>query len=104
MGDIVDLKPVSLIENHEFISDMCRFSENILSENAIRKKYRMFDDTVWQQAGDDDELVRAIEAEKLRRVRDGSVKREKSQLLVIRAPYPGHHHERRQRCITATQN
>jgi hypothetical protein len=57
MGDIVDLKPVSLIENHELISDMCRFSENILSENAIRKKYRMFDDTVWQQAGDECKIM-----------------------------------------------
>jgi hypothetical protein len=84
MGDVIDLKPVSLIENHEFISDMCRFSENILSEKAIRKKYRLAESD-WEKLNDD-ELVRAIEAESLRRVRNGDCKRERAQQLVTKAP------------------
>jgi hypothetical protein len=87
VGDIVNLRgrPVPLEDDLEFISDMARFSESILSEKAIRKKYRLADD-VWEKLADDDNLVRAIEAESVRRIRDGSAKREKSQLLVVRAP------------------
>jgi hypothetical protein len=84
MGDVVDLKPASLIENREFISDMCRFSEGIVSEKALRKKYRLAESD-WEKLNDD-ELVRAIEEESLRRVRDGSAKKEKAQQLVVKAP------------------
>ena len=85
MGELVDLKPASLNDNQEFISDMCRFQESIVTEKAIRKKYK-FDEAAWEKLGNDDELVRAIEAESARRIRDGSAKREKSQLAVLRAP------------------
>ena len=85
MGEIVDIKPARLDENHEFVADCCRFQEGILTEKAVRKKYRLADD-VWEQAGEDDVLVRAIELESVRRIRDGSAKREKSQQLVIKAP------------------
>jgi hypothetical protein len=86
MGDVIDLKPVSLVENHEFVADMARFSESLLTEKAIRKKYRMFDNTVWEKLADDDDLVRAIEAESVRRIRDGSSKREKAQALIVKGP------------------
>jgi hypothetical protein len=88
MADIVDLKsrPAPTKDDLEFISDMARFSEQVLSEQAIRKKYRMFDDAAWQKLGADDDLVRAIEAESVRRIRDGSAKREKAQKLVVAAP------------------
>jgi hypothetical protein len=46
----------------------------------------MFDDTVWEKLADDDNLVRAIEAESVRRIRDGSAKKEKAQKLVVAAP------------------
>ena len=87
MGDIVNLRgrPVPLEDDIEFISDMARFSESILSEKAIRKKYRLADD-IWEKLADDDNLVRAIEAESVRRVRDGSAKKEKAQKLVVAAP------------------
>jgi hypothetical protein len=84
MGEVIDLKLTALVEDQGFISDMCRFSENILSEAAVRKKYRLTESD-WEKLNDDD-LVRAIEAESARRVRDGSVKRERAQLLVTRAP------------------
>jgi len=75
----------ALIDNLEFVSDMCRFAENILSEAAVRKKYR-FDETTWSRLGEDDELVRAIEEERVRRIRSGSAKREKAQQHVVAAP------------------
>jgi hypothetical protein len=75
----------SLISNHEFIVDCARFAEGLVSEQAVRKKYRL-DDTVWESLGNDDALVEKIEAEKLRRIRTGSFKREKSQQLVTKAP------------------
>jgi hypothetical protein len=85
VGNVVDLKPVSLIENREFISDMCRFSEGIIGEKALRKKYRLFDEAAWEKLNDDD-LVRAIDQELTLRIRDGSAKREKSQALIVKGP------------------
>jgi hypothetical protein len=84
MGEVVELKPAALIDNLEFIRDMCRFQEGIASEKAIRKKYRLADE-VWEKLNDD-ELVRAIEEESVRRIRCGDTKREKAQQLVVKAP------------------
>ena len=39
----------------------------------------------WEKLNDD-ELVRAIEAESVRRIKDGSSKREKSQQLIVKGP------------------
>jgi len=69
----------------ELIIDCVRFAEGLLTEAAVRKKYR-FDDDAWEALGSNDELVEKIEAEKLRRIRDGSAKREKSQMLITKAP------------------
>src|SRR6476646_9247349 len=43
MGEVVELHDqlVHLADNEEFIVDCCRFAENILTEAAVRKKYRM---------------------------------------------------------------
>ena len=86
MGD-VDLhgQPAGLEDNQEFIADCCRYAENILSEAAVKKKYR-FDEVTWEKLGSNDKLVEAIEAEKVRRIRDGSSKRERAQVLVTKAP------------------
>ena len=96
MGEIVDLKGqlAQLEDNQEFVADLCRFSEEILTENQVRKKYRLAEST-WSILGENDSLVEKIEAEKIRRIRDGSSKRERAQLLVG----PRRHHEfgRRQR-------
>ena len=50
-----------------------------------RKKYRLADD-VWEKLADDDALIRKVEEESARRIRDGSVKRERSQQLITKAP------------------
>src|SRR5215831_5684153 len=75
----------SLIDNLEFITDLARYAEGLLSEAAVRKKYR-FDEATWARLGEDDELVRAIKEEKTRRIRSGTAKREKAQQHVVRAP------------------
>jgi hypothetical protein len=82
MGDAVNSP---LIENHEFIADLARYAEGLLSEQQVKKKY-YFDDATWERLGEDDALVEAIEAEKTRRIRNGSTKRERARQLVVRAP------------------
>jgi hypothetical protein len=77
--------PESLLKDYNFLADMARFSENLASEASIRKKYNFTQET-WERLGSDDELFMAIENEKLRRIRDGSAKREKAQQLVVKAP------------------
>jgi hypothetical protein len=77
--------PTSLIENHDFIADCARYAEGLLSEKEVKQKHH-FDDDTWAQLGENDALVEAIEAEKLRRIRNGSTKRERAQKLVAQAP------------------
>jgi hypothetical protein len=87
MGDVVNF-PISLDneQGRALILDLARYREGgLITEAAIRKKYRLADE-VWGKLGDDDELIRKVEEESTRRIRDGSAKREKSQQLVIRAP------------------
>jgi len=57
----------------------------LLSEEAVRRKY-CFDDGAWGKLGDNEALIEAIEAEKIRRVRDGSAARERAQQLFATAP------------------
>jgi hypothetical protein len=87
MGEIVELpvQPAHPEDNQEFVVDCCRFAENILSEAAVKKKYH-FDDATWERLGNNESLIEKIEAEKRRRIRDGSTKRERAQQLVVQAP------------------
>jgi hypothetical protein len=75
-----------LIENNEFIEDMARYSSGVLTEAQVKRKYRRFDDDIWEKLGSDDQLVDAIDARKLERIRDGRTKRELAQLHVVEAP------------------
>jgi hypothetical protein len=75
----------ALRNDYEFVVDLARFSEALLSEQAVRKKYHFTEET-WTALGTDDALCKRVEEEKLRRVRDGSYKRERSQQLVTKAP------------------
>jgi hypothetical protein len=86
MGDVIGLdgNPIP-IENDELIADLCRFSEGILTEKQVRKRHQLAE-KIWRRMGKDDALVEKIEAEKIRRIRDGSYKREKAQLHVVKAP------------------
>jgi len=84
MNDVANF-PASLIENHEFITACARYGEGLLSEEAVKKKFR-FDDDTWASLGDNEALVEAIEAEKARRIRSGATARERAQVLFARAP------------------
>jgi len=77
----------SLIDNHELVSDLARFAEGqaLCTESAIRKKWRLSEET-WELLGSSDELVRAVEDEKTRRIRSGATKRELAQSHIIRGP------------------
>jgi hypothetical protein len=68
------------------ITDLARYGEGVLTEAEVRRKYRRFDDDIWEKLGSDDALVHAIEAERTRRVRSGACVREKAQLLHTKAP------------------
>jgi hypothetical protein len=75
----------TLLTNTEFLADMARFAEAILSEADVRKKHYLSDED-WERLGNDDALVRAIEAEKIRRTRSGATARERAQQLFVAAP------------------
>ena len=76
---------LSFTEGHEFIVDLARYAEGSLTEQQVKKKYR-FDDETWVRLGADDALVERIEAEKIRRIRDGSAARELAQQAFVAAP------------------
>ena len=65
MGEVIDLTGAQLEDNQEFVADLCRFSEEILTEAAVRKKYRLAEST-WSLLGENNSLVEKIEAEKIR--------------------------------------
>ena len=87
MGEVVDLhgQPVQLEDDLEFISDLARYAEGLFSEQDVKKKHHLSADT-WKRLGSNEVLIEKIEAEKVRRIRNGSAKREKAQQLVVQAP------------------
>jgi len=76
----------SLTDSVDFVTDMCRYAEGVLTEKQIRKKWRELTDTDWERAGSNDALVRAIEETKLQRVRNGAAKSERAQQYIVRGP------------------
>src|SRR5262249_51856679 len=85
MDPVPDLA-AQLLADTEFVADLARYSEKLLTEKFIRRKYDSLTDDVWASLGDNNELVEAIENEKLRRIRNGSAKREKAQAHITKAP------------------
>jgi hypothetical protein len=75
----------SLIENHELVQDCARHAEGILSEQDVRKKWRLTDED-WERAGSDEELIETIKREKERRLRNGAHAREKAQQVFVETP------------------
>jgi hypothetical protein len=89
MGEVVNFAPdptAQLLTDNEFVSDMCRYSEGLLTEKFIRRKYGKLNEDAWNRLGENEELVSAIENEKLRRCRNGDSAREKAQKLYVSAP------------------
>jgi|SRR5215831_2370837 len=84
MGSVPSL-PESLVKNQELVTDLCRFAEGIATESAVRKKWRLQEEA-WALLGENDEFTRAVEEERVRRIRSGAFKRERAQQLVTKAP------------------
>jgi len=77
----------SLIDNFEFIQDLARYGEGLFTREQVKRRWRkLISNEMWDTLGSNDELVDRIEAEKVRRIRDGSCKRERAQLLVADKP------------------
>jgi hypothetical protein len=74
-------------ENDGLVTDLARYAEGVCTEAAVRRKYRdTLNDEAWATLGTDDLLVEMVEAEKLRRIRNGSFKRERAQQHITRGP------------------
>jgi hypothetical protein len=86
MSDVISL-PIALDSDlcRALITDLARFSEGVLTEAQVKKKHH-FDDSTWEALGDNEALLAEVDAEKLRRIRNGMAKTEKAQILVIKAP------------------
>src|SRR6478609_4952638 len=82
--NVVDLKPGRL-EDDELVEDLARFADNTLSEAQVKARHRLADDE-WTAMGENDELVRLVEAAKLRRMRSGVTTRERARLEVVDGP------------------
>jgi hypothetical protein len=83
MGDSVDLQ--KLKSDDQLIADCARYGEGLFSESDVKKRHRL-PDSVWEALGSDDLFVERVEAEKLRRVRNGNAKRERAQQHITKAP------------------
>jgi hypothetical protein len=68
----------------DLLTDLCRYLDGLCSERDVRKRHKL-DEAEWQELASD-EVVEAVEEERRRRVRDGSLKRERAQKHIVRAP------------------
>jgi hypothetical protein len=75
-----------LIDNQAFVEDLARFASGVVSEEQVRRKYHLLTEEAWVALAKDDALCERIEEEKVRRVRDGSLKRELAQNHIVAAP------------------
>jgi hypothetical protein len=76
----------TIVDDPSFVSDACRYLENLLTEAAMRRKYPFLSEQDWQKLGDSELLLAAVELERRKRIRDGSGKREAAQAHIVRAP------------------
>jgi hypothetical protein len=65
---------------HAFAVDCCRFIENLISEEALRKKYGLITDASWRELEMVEPLQLLIGRIKEERIRDGTAQREKAAL------------------------
>jgi hypothetical protein len=86
VGDIVDLRDRSItIEDDELIENLARFADGTLSEAAVKSRHHLSNED-WAALGESDRLVELVEACKLRRIRNGTTKRERAQIEIVDAP------------------
>ena len=68
-----------LRDNHDFVSDCARYGEGVaIRRSGARESCIVLTTAPGENLGDNEALIEAIEAEKIRRVRDGSAARERA--------------------------
>ena len=86
MGEVVDLhSQLAHLEDDELIENLARFADGTLSEAAVKARHHLSEED-WAALGENDRLVELVEACKLRRLRNGSTKRERAQLEIVDGP------------------
>jgi hypothetical protein len=87
--DLINLLgvPTSLASSRgrEFVCDCTRAAENLLSDQDLRDKYQL-SDWDWQTITGNTALIRAIQAERRRRVNTGLCAREAAAQHFVKAP------------------
>jgi hypothetical protein len=87
MGEVVSFNAAAqLVNDHGFLVDFARYSEGILDEKFLRRKYKQFNNAVWDSLGSDEKLLEAIEETRLMRQRNGDTKRELAQKHIVKGP------------------
>ena len=89
MGDVIVLRstPVELDSDigHAFIIDACRAGEGLVSDRELTEKYELTPKD-WGNIRKDSALMRAIQAERARRVLNGTAARESAAQHFVKAP------------------
>src|SRR5262245_59857367 len=89
MGDILNLRgfpiPLDTPLGQSFVIDVARASEGLMSDDEIQSKYELTPEA-WQNSTKDKALVRAIRAERERRVLNGTAAREAAAKHFVKAP------------------
>lgn len=68
-----------------FITDCCRHTEGLLSDDEIKSKWMLTDED-WERLADNAPLLQAVRAERERRIFGGYCAREGAQLQFAKAP------------------
>jgi hypothetical protein len=71
--------------NYEFVTDLARYCEGVVTEQNVRKKWRL-SESVWVELGENEEFIEIIKRERERRVRNGACARERAQKLFTETP------------------
>jgi hypothetical protein len=71
--------------NYEFVTDLSRYCEGIVSEQNVRKKWRL-SENVWTELGEDEAFIEVIKRCREARCRNGAAAREKAQKVFVKAP------------------
>lgn len=87
MGKAVSPKAnlISPDKYDEFVADLARFGEGLFTEAEVKERHH-FSDADWSTLREDVELIEAVTAEKLRRVRNGSASARKPSSWSSKRP------------------
>jgi hypothetical protein len=89
MSSIITLRglPIDLdsAAGHQFVVDACRAGEGVITDSELCEKYEISPENL-TAISRNKALIRAIQAERERRVRSGTAARESAAKIFVRAP------------------